>query len=58
MGKDGSCHEGYFEGIEGMLTLLGKVPRGILSGEPSKGDVTTVTILTPVHPIPTYLCHS
>ena len=38
MGKDGSCHEGYFEGIERMPTLLGKVPRGVLSGEPSEGD--------------------
>ena len=38
MGKDGSCREGYFEGVERTLTLLGKVPRGVLSGEPSEGN--------------------
>ena len=38
VGKDGSCREGYFEGIERTPTLLGKVPRGILSGEPSEGN--------------------
>ena len=38
MDKDGSCHEGYFEGVERMPTLLKEVPRGILSGEPSEGD--------------------
>ena len=38
MGKDGSCHEGYFEGVERTPTLLRKVPRGILSGEPSEGN--------------------
>ena len=39
MGKDGSCREGYyFEGIEQTPTLLGKVPRGVLLGEPSEGD--------------------
>ena len=38
MGKDGSCREGYFEGVERTPTLLGKVPRGVLSGEPSEGN--------------------
>src|SRR5438128_11032972 len=38
MGKDWSCREGLFEGVERMPTLLGKVPRGVLSGEPSEGD--------------------
>ena len=38
MGKDGSCREGYFEGAERMPTLLRKVPRGVLSGEPSEGN--------------------
>src|SRR5438128_11510164 len=38
MGKDGSCREGLFEGVERTPTLLGKVPRGVLSGEPSEGD--------------------
>ena len=38
MGKNGSCREGYFEGIEGTPTLLGKVPRGVLSGELSEED--------------------
>ena len=38
VGKDGSCCEGYFEGIEGTPTLLRKVPRGVLSGELSEGD--------------------
>ena len=38
VGKDGSCREGYFEGIKRMPTLLGKVPRGVLLGEPSEGN--------------------
>ena len=38
MGKDGSYHEGYFEGIEQMLTLLREVSRGVLSGELSEGN--------------------
>ena len=38
VGKNGSCCEDYFEGVERTLTLLGKVPRGILSDEPSEGN--------------------
>ena len=38
VGKDGSCREGYFEGVERTPTLLRKVPRGVLSGETREGN--------------------
>ena len=36
MGKDGRSGEGMFESIEGMLTVLGEVPRSVFLGELGK----------------------
>ena len=38
MSEDGCGGEGMLEGIERVTTLFGKVPRGILLGEPGQWD--------------------
>ena len=36
--EDGHSGEGMLEGIEGVTTLFGKIPRSVLLGEPGQRD--------------------